>query len=94
MTEPPPRFDAGGFDADAYGASDGYPLGDRTTFFETRSLVGSFSHLDEIFPGRRVRQALAPSRLVRISSRRSRGSSRAPSGRWTTISRGRRPPVC
>ena len=66
MTEPPPRFDAGGFDADAYGAAAGYPLGDRTTFFDTRTLVGSFSHLDEIFPGRLVSKAPAPSRLVRL----------------------------
>ena len=67
MSEPPPRFDAGGFDADAYGAAEGYPLGGRETFFETRSLVGSFSHLDEIFSGRRVHKAPAASRLVRVA---------------------------
>ena len=67
MTEPPPRFDAGGFDADAYGAAEDYPLGGRETFFDTRTLVGSFSHFDEIFRGRRVRKAPAPSRLVRVA---------------------------
>jgi len=65
--EPSPRFSGGGFDADAYGAAAGYPLGDRATFFDTRALVGSFSHFDEIFPGRLVRKAAAPSRLVRLA---------------------------
>ncbi len=55
--EPSPQFAAGGPDADAYGVAAGYPLGDRATFFNTRSLVGSLSHLDEIFLGRLVRKA-------------------------------------
>jgi len=67
MTEPAPRFAADGFDAEAYGAADGYPLGGRATFFETRSLVGSFSHLDEIFRARLVRKAPVSSRLVRVA---------------------------
>jgi CubicO group peptidase (beta-lactamase class C family) len=66
MTEPP-RFAAGGLDPDEYGAADGYPLGDRETFFETRTLVGSFSHLDEIFRGRLVRKAPVSSRLARVA---------------------------
>ncbi|HEU5195909.1 MAG TPA: serine hydrolase [Methylomirabilota bacterium] len=66
MTEPPPRFASGGYDAGAYGQAAGYPIGDRATFQETRSLVGSLSHLDEIFVGRAVRKAPAPSRLVRV----------------------------
>ena len=41
-----PRFAAGGPDAEVYGASNGYPIGDRTTFFRIPSLVGSHSHLD------------------------------------------------
>ncbi len=63
--EPSPRFSAGGPDADAYGAADGYPKGDRSTFFDIGSLVGSLSHLDEIFHGRLVRKAPVPSRFVR-----------------------------
>jgi CubicO group peptidase (beta-lactamase class C family) len=66
MTEPPPRFASGGYNAGAYGQAAGYPIGDRATFHETRSLVGSLSHLDEIFVGRAVRKAPVPSRLVRV----------------------------
>ena len=49
-----PRFAAGGPNAEEYGASSGYPTGDRTTFFRIPSLVGSHSHLDEVFEGRLV----------------------------------------
>jgi hypothetical protein len=49
--EPPPRFAAGGPDAEEFGADAGYPKGDRATFFSIGALVGSHSHLDEIFPG-------------------------------------------
>jgi hypothetical protein len=48
--EVPPRFAPGGHDADAYGARAGYPIGDRTTFRNVEHLVGSHSHLDELFP--------------------------------------------
>ncbi len=68
--EPSPQFAAGGPDADAYGVAAGYPLGDRATFFNTRSLVGSLSHLDEIFLGRLVRKAPVPSRLSRVAEPR------------------------
>ena len=44
--------------------------GDRTTFFRIGWLVGSHSHLDEIFPGRPVHKAPAPSRLAGSPSRR------------------------
>ena len=43
-----PRFTAGGPDAEDYGASVGYPIGDRSTYFQVSFLVGSHS-LD--FPG-------------------------------------------
>jgi CubicO group peptidase (beta-lactamase class C family) len=66
MTGPAPRFATGGFDADAYGAADGYPPGDRATFFDTGRLVGSFSHVDEIFRGRLVHKAAAPSHFSRV----------------------------
>ena len=65
--EPPPRFAIGGPDAEEFGAGLGYPLGDRTTFFRIGWLVGSHSHLDEIFPSRLVHKASAPSRLVRVA---------------------------
>jgi len=62
-----PRFAPRGPAADEYGAAAGYPTGDRGTFFTVGSLVGSHSHLDEIFPHRRIRRAPTPSRLVRVA---------------------------
>ena len=46
--------------------SAGYPKGDRATFKRVESLVGSFSHLDEIFPSRRIRKASTPSSFARV----------------------------
>jgi CubicO group peptidase (beta-lactamase class C family) len=63
-----PRFVAGGPDSEDYGASQGYPIGDRSTFFQIPFLVGSQSHLDQIFEGRVIRRASAPSRLARVNS--------------------------
>jgi CubicO group peptidase (beta-lactamase class C family) len=63
-----PRFVAGGPDSEDYGASQGYPIGDRSTFFRIPFLVGSQSHLDQIFEGRVIRRAPAPSRLARVNS--------------------------
>ena len=68
--EPRPRFAAGGPAAEEFGAGLGYPLGDRATFFRIGSLVGSHSHLDEIFPFRLVHRAPAPSQLVRVAEPR------------------------
>jgi hypothetical protein len=65
-----PRFTADGPNAAEYGARAGYPKGDRTTFWELGSVVGSHSHLDEIFQGRLIRRAPAPSRLVRVAEPR------------------------
>src|SRR5882762_11731680 len=65
--EPSPRFATGGPDAAEFGAGLGYPPGDRATFFRIGSLVGSHSHLDEIFPSRLVHRAPTPSRLVRVA---------------------------
>ena len=62
-----PRFAVGGPDAEGYGVRDGYPIGDRSTFFVHRLFfVGSQSHLDEIFEGRVIRKAVTPSRLTRV----------------------------
>jgi CubicO group peptidase (beta-lactamase class C family) len=68
--EPPPRFATGGPDAEEFGASMGYPKGNPATFWRTRSRVGSFSHLDEIFRGRVIHKAPTPSRLVRVAEPR------------------------
>ena len=63
-----PRFAADGPDAETYGAREGYPRGDRRTFFQIPSLVGSHSHLDEIFEGRVVRRAPQRSSLARAAA--------------------------
>ena len=65
--EAAPRFASGGPDADRYSAATGYPIGDRVTFYTIPMLVGSHSHLDEIFEGRVVHRAPTPSRLVRVA---------------------------
>jgi CubicO group peptidase (beta-lactamase class C family) len=62
-----PRFAAGGPDAEEYGAANGYPIGDRSTFYDLPMLVGSHSHLDEVFEGRLIHKAPTPSRLVRVA---------------------------
>jgi CubicO group peptidase (beta-lactamase class C family) len=63
-----PRFAPGGPDAEAYGASDGYPIGERSTYFRTPFLVGSYSHLDQVFESRLVRRATTPSPLARVAA--------------------------
>jgi CubicO group peptidase (beta-lactamase class C family) len=63
-----PRFEASGPDAHEYGESQGFPIGNRTNFFEVPFLVGSYSHLDQLFPGRVIARADAPSRLARAAS--------------------------
>ena len=68
--QPAPRFAAGGPGAEELGAGAGYPKGDRVTYYGIETAVGSFSHLDEIFTGRLVHKAPAPSRLVRAAEPR------------------------
>jgi CubicO group peptidase (beta-lactamase class C family) len=68
LMAPAPRFAPDGPDAEEYGASDGFPTGDRTTFFRIPFLVGSHSHLDQVFESRLVRRAETPSRLARVAS--------------------------
>src|SRR5262245_3399343 len=68
--EPPPRFAPGGPDAEAYGASVGYPKGTPANYWRARWRVGSNSHLDEIFRGRLIHKASMPSRLVRVAEPR------------------------
>jgi CubicO group peptidase (beta-lactamase class C family) len=67
VAKPPPRFAAGGPEAEAFGAGEGFPKGDRWTYFRLPYLVGSHSHLDEIFTGRLIHKAASPSRLVRVA---------------------------
>src|SRR5437660_5969311 len=68
LTARAPRFGQDGPDAEEYGAADGFPIGDRTTFFRIPFLVGSHSQLDQVFEGRLVRRADRPSRLGRAAS--------------------------
>ena len=63
-----PRFAQGGPDAENYGASNGYSIGDRSNWFRPPYLVGSHSHFDQIFEGRTVRQAKIPSSLKRAAA--------------------------
>jgi CubicO group peptidase (beta-lactamase class C family) len=60
-----PRFEAGGPDAQEYGANEGYPVKaiNRLPFF-----VGVFSHYDQLLEGRTARRAASPSRLLRASA--------------------------
>ena len=62
-----PRFVAGGPNAEVYGAANGYPIGDRSTYYDIPVLVGSHSHLDEVFEARLIHKAPTPSRLVRVA---------------------------
>lgn len=69
--EPPaagPRFAQGGPDAEDYGASRGYPIGERATCFRPSFLVGCQSHFDQVYEGRLVRRATTPSALKRGAS--------------------------
>ena len=66
---PGPHFSASGPEADSLGANDGYPMGDPWTFYTLPFLVGSHSHLDEIFPAHTVRRAATPSRLERAAAK-------------------------
>jgi hypothetical protein len=73
-----PRFAASGPAAEDYGAGNGYPIGDRRTFYTIPILVGSHSHMDEIFEGRLVRKAgRRGASCAHQPNRRSGGSSRA-----------------
>lgn len=62
------RVSPTGPDAEEYGAANGYPIGDRSTYSRVPFLVGSLSHLDEIFEARLTRRAEAPSRLGRSAA--------------------------
>lgn len=58
-----PRFAQGGPEAEEYGASSGYPVGDRETCPRPAFLVGCHSHFDQVYEGRLVRRTTTPSPL-------------------------------
>jgi CubicO group peptidase (beta-lactamase class C family) len=57
---PGPVFSTTGPDAEAYGAAAGFPVGTRQTGGQLQTLVGSYSHFDEVVPSRPVRRAATP----------------------------------
>jgi len=64
-------FAQGGPDAEDYGASKHYPIGDRETCRGSANLaffVGCYSHFDQVYEGRVVRRATTPSPLARAAS--------------------------
>lgn len=67
-----PRFAQGGPDAEDYGASQGYPIGDRATCLRGSEnlafFIGCHSHFDQVYEGRLVRRATTPSPLARAAS--------------------------
>jgi CubicO group peptidase (beta-lactamase class C family) len=64
-----PRFAQGGPDAEEYGASQGFPLGDRATCLHVVVfLVGCHSHFDQVYESRLVHRATTPSPLARSAS--------------------------
>ena len=62
-----PRFAASGPDAEAYGAGAGYPKGTRANSWAVATLVGTHSHLDEIFQSRLIQRAPSPAPLTRVA---------------------------
>jgi CubicO group peptidase (beta-lactamase class C family) len=60
-----PRFAASGPDAEEYGASQSYPIGDRVTCSQPVFRVGCHSHFDQVYEGRLVRRPTTASPLAR-----------------------------
>ena len=56
-----------GYDAAAYGADEGYPLGTLATGAEMRHLVATYSHFDELTPARIVARAAASWSFLRAA---------------------------
>src|SRR4029453_5001324 len=56
-------------DEELLGKSAGYPIGTSTTWFSGEQVrVGSFSHLDEIFPHYTLKQSAAPLPLPKAAN--------------------------
>jgi CubicO group peptidase (beta-lactamase class C family) len=62
-----PVFSNTGPDADAYGAAEGYPIGTPQSLGSQRTLVGAYSHYDQLRPGRAALAPAVPSRLDRAA---------------------------
>ncbi|WP_448190813.1 serine hydrolase domain-containing protein [Azospirillum sp. sgz301742] len=60
-----PSFSPTGPDAEAYGATDGYPVGRRGSR-EQRVLVGTFSHYDQLYDSHPVARAPVAAPLKRV----------------------------
>lgn len=58
-------FSDTGPDAAAYGAGEGYPIGTREMIGTQRTLVGAYSHHDQIRPSRAIPASPTPSVLAR-----------------------------
>ena len=63
--EAAPVFSDTGPDADAYGAKDGYPIGNRQAHGSQETLVGAYSHYDELRPSRAIAAPAVASVLAR-----------------------------
>jgi CubicO group peptidase (beta-lactamase class C family) len=57
---PGPVFSDTGPDAALYGAAAGFPVAARGTVAQLQTLVGTYSHFDQVVPSRLVRRATAP----------------------------------
>jgi CubicO group peptidase (beta-lactamase class C family) len=60
-----PVFSDTGPDAASYGAAQGYPVAAPDTRIDQRTIVGSYSHFDQIRPARSLPAAPQPSTLAR-----------------------------
>lgn len=67
LAEATATFSPTGPDADAYGAADGYPVGAKENLRSQRTLVGAYSHFDQIRPARTIPAPAMPSKLERAS---------------------------
>src|SRR6476646_4457061 len=55
-----PVFSDTGPDPADFGAAAGFPVGTRATAGQVGTLVGTYSHFDELIPSRRVKRATTP----------------------------------
>jgi CubicO group peptidase (beta-lactamase class C family) len=67
LAEAVPVFSPTGPDAAAYGAAEGFPVGTVATMGSQRTMVGAYSHSDQIRPVRRIASPAVASRLDRAA---------------------------
>src|SRR4029077_3383968 len=58
--QPLPVLSDMGPDAAAFGAAEGYPAGTRATLGHQNTMVGAYSHFDQILPSNPVPRAATP----------------------------------